>query len=75
MGNIEEARRKLEDDVENNFFNSSTDYYNLGLIYHSYGHVNIALDYYTKAIDAGGYKRLYVEAIKNIKVLNEESTL
>ncbi len=75
MGNIEEARRKLEDDIENNFFNSSTDYYNLGLIYHSYGDLNIALDYYTKAIEAGGYKRLYVEAIKNIKVLNEESTL
>ena len=38
-----------------------------------YGEVKI--EYYTKAINAGGYKRMYVEALKNIKVLNEKNTL
>ena len=74
-GKIEVARKLLEKDVEANIFNSSTDYYNLGLIYHSYGDTKIATDYYSKAINAGGYKRMYVDAINNIKVLNEKSTL
>ena len=74
-GKIEVARKLLEKDVEANTFNSSTDYYNLGLIYHSYGDTKIATDYYSKAINAGGYKRMYVDALNNIKVLNEKSTL
>ena len=74
-GKVEVARNLLEKDVEANIFNSSTDYYNLGLIYHSYGDTKIATDYYSKAINAGGYKRMYVDALKNIKVLNEKSTL
>ena len=75
QGKIDLARKLLEKDVDTNIFKSSADYYNLGLIYHSYGDTKIAADYYTKAINAGGYKRMYVEALKNIKVLNEETTL
>ena len=75
LGKIEAARKLLEEDVESNIFNSSTDYYNLGLIYHSYGDTAIAADYYSKAINAGGYKRMYVDALRNIKVLDEKSTL
>ena len=75
QGKIDLARKLLEEDVETNIFKSSADYYNLGLIYHSYGDTKIAADYYTKAINAGGYKRMYVEALKNIKVINEETTL
>lgn len=74
-GEIEVARKILEKDVTENMFESSTDYYNLGLIYHIYGDFEIAREYYAKAINAGGYKRMYVEALKNIKVLNEKSTL
>ena len=74
-GKIEVARKILEKDVTENMFGSSTDYYNLGLIYHTYGDFEIAIEYYVKAINAGGYKRMYVEALKNIKVLNEKSTL
>ena len=70
-GKIEMARKLLEKDVESNIFNSSTDYYNLGIIYHSYGETRIAAEYYAKAVDAGGYKRMYVSAMKNIKVLDE----
>ena len=75
LGKIELARKLLEEDVESNIFNSSTDYYNLGLIYHSYGDTVIAADYYSKAINAGGYKRMYVDALRNIKVLDEKTTL
>jgi tetratricopeptide (TPR) repeat protein len=75
QGEIEVARKILEKNVIENMFESSTDYYNLGLIYHTYGDFEIAKEYYTKAINAGGYKRMYVEALKNIKVLNEKNTL
>jgi len=75
LGKIELARKLLEEDVETNIFNSSTDYYNLGIIYHSYGDTKIASDYYEKAINAGGYKRMYVSALKNIKVLDEANIL
>ena len=70
-GKIELARNLLEEDVESNIFNSSADYYNLGIIYHSYGDTRIAADYYTKAVNAGGYKRMYVSAMKYIKALDE----
>jgi tetratricopeptide (TPR) repeat protein len=75
QGQIELARKLLEEDVETNVFNSSTDYYNLGIIYHSYGDTKIAADYYGKAINAGGYKRMYVSALKYIKVLDEANIL
>ena len=32
-------------------------------------------DYYEKAISAGGYKRMYIDALKDIKVLDETSNL
>ena len=74
-GKIELARNLLEEDVESNIFNSSADYYNLGIIYHSYGDTRIAADYYTKAVSAGGYKRMYVSAMKYIKALDEANTV
>jgi len=74
-GKIELARKLLEEDIETNIINSSTDYYNLGIIYHSYGDTKIAADYYGKSINAGGYKRMYVSALKYIKVLDDSNIL
>ena len=47
---------------------SHCHFYNLGLIYHTYGDTKIASDYYSKAIQIGGYKRIYIEALKNINL-------
>ena len=74
-GKLEEARAVLEDAVADPLFQSSTDYYNLGLIYHAYGDRVVAADYYGKAIAAGGYKRRYVDALRNLKALDAETTL
>lgn len=74
-GKLEEARTVLEQAVQDPLFESSTDLYNLGLIYHAYGDRVVAADYYGKAIAAGGYKRLYVDALRNLKALDAETTL
>jgi hypothetical protein len=74
-GKLEEARRFLEQEVEDPLFESSTDYYNLGLIYHAYGDRVVAAEYYGKAIAAGGYKRVYVDALRNLRTLDAETTL
>ncbi len=74
-GRVEEARKLLEKDVQSNWIESSTDYYNLGLIYHSYGELKMAADYYSRAVSSGGYKRMYIDALKNLKVLDAETTL
>ena len=65
----------LEQDIDSNWFASSTDFYNLGLIYHTYGELKIASKYYERAIKAGGYKRIYIDALNNLEVLDAESTL
>ena len=75
QGKVEDARKILEEDTDSPLFNSATDFYNLGLIYHTYGDTKIASDYYSKAIQIGGYKRIYIDALKNIRVLNEDSTV
>ena len=75
QGSLEQARRMLEQDIDSNWFASSTDFYNLGLIYHTYGELKIASKYYDRAIKAGGYKRIYIGALNNLKVLDAESTL
>ena len=74
-GKLEEAREILEEAVEEQLFKSSTDYYNLGLIYHAYGERVVASDYYGKAIATGGYKRMYVDALLNLRTMDAETSL
>ncbi len=74
-GKLEEAREILETVVVEPTLDSSTDYYNLGIIYHAYGEQAIASDYYAKAIATGGYKRMYLDALSNLRVLNAETTM
>jgi tetratricopeptide (TPR) repeat protein len=71
-GKLEAAKKILEQDIDS-LFQSSTDLYNLGIIYHSLGMLEIAKDYYLRAIKAGGYKHKFIEAIENLRSIENES--